>query len=69
MFLCVMQGPFITVLCHVSANGELLSKSPSLKGSYDVISSFPFSFTSCLWIDKIPKVAKTKVSNPKSYSL
>ncbi len=42
-----------------------------LKGSYDAISSFPFSWsvTSCLCIDKIPEVAKTKVSKPKRYSL
>ncbi len=42
-----------------------------LKRSYDAISSFPFSLecTSCLCIDKIPEVAKTKVSNPKRYSL
>ncbi len=31
--VCVLAGPFITVPCHVSAGGELLSahKSPSLK--------------------------------------
>ncbi len=28
-----------------------------------------WSVTSCLYLDKIPKVAKTKVSNPKRYSL
>ncbi len=28
-----------------------------------------WSVTSCLCIDKIPKVAKTKVSKPKRYSL
>ncbi len=28
-----------------------------------------WSVTSCLFIDKIPEVTKTKVSNPKRYSL
>jgi len=28
-----------------------------------------WSVTSCLWIDKIPEVTKTKVSNTKRYSL
>ncbi len=42
-----------------------------LKGSYDAISSVLslWSVTSCLCIDKIPEVAKTKVSKPKRYSL
>ncbi len=41
-----------------------------LKGSYDVISSLPFSLEcyKLFCIDKIPEVAKTKVSNPKRYS-
>ncbi len=40
------------------------------KGSYDAISSFPFSLECYkrMWIDKIPEVAKTKVSNLKRYS-
>ncbi len=38
-----------------------------ISGSYDAISSFSFSLSvpSCLCIDKIPEVAKTKVSKPK----
>ncbi len=43
-----------------------------LKVSYNAISSFPFSLwsvTSWLCIDKIPEVAKTKVSKPKRCSL
>ncbi len=43
----------------------------TLKGSYDAVSSC-FSLrgvTSWLCIDKIPEVAKTKVSNPRRYSL
>ncbi len=42
-----------------------------LKGSYDAISSFAFSLsvTSCLCIDEIPELPKTKVSKPKRYSL
>ncbi len=38
--------------------------------AFDVISSFPFSLECYkLCIDKIPEVAKTKVSKPKRYSL
>ncbi len=41
-----------------------------LKGSHDVISSFSFSLECYkLFIDKIPEVTKTKVSNPERYSL
>ncbi len=41
----------------------------SLKGSYDEFFLSLWSVTSCLCIDKIPEVAKTKVSKPKRYSL
>ncbi len=41
-----------------------------LKGSYDAISSFPFSLACYkLFVHKIPEVPKTKVSKPKRYSL
>ncbi len=40
----------------------------SLKGSYDAVLFSLWSVTSWLCIDKIPEVAKTKVSKPKRYS-
>ncbi len=52
--------------CVQSLSGQLVY----LKGSYDAISSFPLSLECYkLCIDKIPEVAKTKVSKPKRYSL
>ncbi len=42
----------------------------NLKGSHDAILSFAFSLECYkLHRDTIPKFAKTKVSNPKRYSL
>ncbi len=40
-----------------------------LKGLYDAISSFAFFLECYKLIDKIPGVAKTKVSKPKRCSL
>ncbi len=40
-----------------------------IKGSYDAISSFAFSLGCYKLLDKIPEVAKSKVSKLKRYSL
>ncbi len=63
--------PFLPLSANYTAQYPHLFPQACLKRSYDVISGFLslWSVTSWLCRDKIPEVAKTKVSKPNRYSL